>query len=121
MRLEHNLLHFLQSGITKANQTGGDANFNVKVKPDLYFLRENVVHHFQLFQKRKTGIDGEFLNLRLFLKPLPSARFTDKIWFGNVHVGKNNINYIKYITDEMKQEGIIPGYLKFDNTSLRKL
>ena len=118
VRLEHNLLHFLQSGITKANQTGGDANFNVKVKPDLYFLGENVVHHFQLFQKRKTGIDGEFLNLRLFLKPLPSARFTDEIWFGNVHVGKN---YIKYITDEMKQEGIIPGYLKFDNTSLRKL
>ena len=40
VRLESNLLHFLQSGITKGNQTGGDANFNVKGKPDLYFLHD---------------------------------------------------------------------------------
>ena len=120
VKLEHNLLHFLQSGITKGNQTGGDSNFTVKNKPDLYFLGENLVHHFDIFRKRTTH-DGEFVNTRLFLKPLPSAKFTDDIWFGNVHVGKNNINYVQYITEEMKDAGIIPSYLKFDNTSLRKL
>ena len=52
---------------------------------------------------------------------MPSAKFTDDIWFGNVHVGKNNINYVRYITDEVREEGIIPAYLKFNNTSLLKV
>ena len=103
VRLESNLLHFLQSGITKGNQIGGDANFNVKGKPDLYFLGEKLVHIFDLFLKRKIGFDGEFENPRLFLKPLPSANLTDDI------------------CDEMKEEGIIPHCCKYDNTSLRKL
>jgi len=36
-------------------------------------------------------------------------------------VGKNNINYVSYIADEMKAEGLLPTFLKLDNTSLRKL
>ena len=73
--LETNLVYFLQSGITQTNQTGGDSNFTVKVKPDLYFLGEELVHHLAIFQKRARNADGSFVNERLFLRPLPSATF----------------------------------------------
>ena len=120
-KLDNELLHFLQSGITKGNQTGGDSNFTVKTKPDLYFLGKHLVHIFDVFcRKRAINPDGEFVNERLFLKPLPSATFQHDIWFGNEHVGKNNINYVSYITQEMQEQGILPAFLKFDNTSLRK-
>ena len=121
VKLEHDMLHFLQSGITKANQTGGDTNFSVKIKPDLYFIGANLVSIFELFHKRSRDADGSFKNHRLFLKPLPSATFLHDEWFGNVHVGKNNINYVSYITHEMQQAGLIPPFLKYDNTSLRKV
>ena len=122
VQLESNLLHFLQSAITKGNQTGGDSNFSVKIKPDLYFLGKEMVHHFNIFsQKRRKNMDGTFVSDRLFLLPLPSATFQHDEWFGNVHVGKNNINYVSYIADEMKAEGLLPTFLKLDNTSLRKL
>ena len=121
VKLEHDMLHFLQSGITKANQTGGDTNFSVKIKPDLYFIGANLVSIFELFHKRSRDADGSLKNHRLFLKPLPSATFLHDEWFGNVHVGKNNINYVSYITHEMQQAGLIPPFLKYDNTSLRKV
>ena len=89
VKLETNLLHFLQSAITKANQTGGDSNFSVKIKPDLYFFGQEMVHHFQIFsQRRQKNPYGSFVSERLFLRPLPSATFQHDEWFGNVHVGK---------------------------------
>ena len=36
-------------------------------------------------------------------------------------MSNNNINYVRYITDKMKEAGIIPAYLNFDNTSLHKV
>ena len=96
-------MNFLQSGTTKNNQTGGDTNFNVRIKPDLYFYGEQLVFIFQLFQsKRKTNQDGTFQNERLFLQPLPSASFQHNIWFGNEHIGKNNVNFVHYNTSPRK-------------------
>ena len=120
-QLDFNLLNFLQSTITKGNQTGGDSNFCVKIKPDLYFLGEHLVRHFQMFHKRKTNPDGTFQNNRLFLRILPSATFEHLEWFGNEHVGKNHINWVGEITQEMQKANIIPSFLSYDNTSLRKL
>ena len=79
-----------------------------------------MVRIFDLFLKRTTGFDGYIENPRLFLKPFPLSKFSDDIWFSNVHVRKNTINYVKYICDEMKEEGIIPHYCKYYNTSLHK-
>ena len=120
-QLSENLLLFLQSGKTKGNQTGGDSNFNVRLKPDLYLMGETLVSIFEMFRRRKTNPDGTFCNTRLFLQPLPSATFHHDVWFGNEQIGKNNINFANYITEEMKKSGIIPSFLKYDNTSLRKL
>ena len=120
-QLSENLLLFLQFGKTKGNQTGGDSNFNVRLKPDLYLMGETLVSIFQMFRRRKTNPDGTFCNTRLFLQPLPSATFHHDVWFGNEQIGKNNINFVNYITEEMKKSGIIPSFLKYDNTSLRKL
>ena len=49
---------------------------------------------------------------RLFLLPLPSGTFQHDEWFSN---------YVYYIPDELKAEGLLPTFSKLDNTSLRKL
>ena len=74
-----------------------------------------------MFHKRKTNPDGTFQNNRLFLRILPSATFEHLEWFGNEHVGKNHINWVGEITQEMQKANIIPSFLSYDNTSLRKL
>lgn len=120
--LQPNLLLFRQSGITKSNQTGGNANFVVQHKPDLYFLGEELVGTFSMFStKRQKDVNNNFASDRLFLQPLPSATFEDEVWFSNMPVGKNALNFVKLVAEKMKQESRLEPFRDFTNTSLRKL